>query len=173
MSRQDRSPIDVAYYYPAPYWAHGESDWVKSLLLFFDRLAILLPGYMYGRHAAADPTLVAPLEERGLLQVLEPDDWVDESMTNELAEIIVELLTNGAFDDLSHDVHFHELSYQNGNLPTTLRHFPVQFSDPSFPPWAGSAPSTAVTGSARLIQTSTGSSGALGGPPTKRSGRAA
>ena len=59
------------------------------------------------------------------------------------------------------------------NLPTTLRHFPVQFSDPSFPPWAGSAPSTAVTGSARLIQTSTGSSGALGGPPTKRSGRAA
>ena len=98
-------------YYPAPYWAHGESDWVKSLLLFFDRLAILLPGYMYGRHEAADPTLVAPLEERGLLQVLEPDDWVDESMTNELAEIIVELLTNGAFDDLSHDVHFHELSY--------------------------------------------------------------
>ncbi|WP_419933551.1 hypothetical protein [Candidatus Palauibacter sp.] len=99
MSRQDRSPIDVAYYYPAPYWAHGESDWVKSLLLFFDRLAILLPGYMYGRHEAADPTLVAPLEERGLLQVLEPDDWVDESMTNELAEIIVELLTNGAFDE--------------------------------------------------------------------------
>ncbi len=32
-------------------------------------------------------------------------------MTNELAEIIVELLTNGAFDDLSHDVHFHELSH--------------------------------------------------------------
>ena len=59
------------------------------------------------------------------------------------------------------------------NLPTTLRHFPVQFSDPSFPPLAGSAPSTAVTGSARLIQTSTGSFAALGGPPAKRSGRAA
>ena len=26
---------DVAYYYPAPYWAFEESDWVKSLLLFF------------------------------------------------------------------------------------------------------------------------------------------
>ena len=59
------------------------------------------------------------------------------------------------------------------NLPTTLRHFPIQFSEPSFPPLAGSAPSAAVTGSARLIQTSTGSSAALGGPPTKRSGRAA
>jgi hypothetical protein len=30
---------DVAYYYPAPYWAFEESDWVKSLLLFFDRVA--------------------------------------------------------------------------------------------------------------------------------------
>ena len=59
------------------------------------------------------------------------------------------------------------------NVPTILRHYPVQFSDPSFPPSVGSAPSVDVTGSARLIQTSTGSSAALGGPPTKRSGRAA
>ena len=57
---------DVAYYYPAPYWAFEESDWVKSLLLFFDRVAILLPDYMYGRHWMADQTLVAPLEEREL-----------------------------------------------------------------------------------------------------------
>ena len=111
MSRQEGSPVDVAYYYPAPYWGHDDSDWAKSLLLFFDQLAILLPGYMYGRHTAADPTLVGPLEERGLLQVIEPDDWVDESMANELAEILVELLTDGAFDDLPRDGYFHELSY--------------------------------------------------------------
>ena len=30
---------DVAHYYPAPYRAFEESDWVKSLLLFFDRVA--------------------------------------------------------------------------------------------------------------------------------------
>lgn len=48
---------DVAYYYPAPYWMPHETDWIKSLLLFFDRVAILLPGYMYGRHRTADPTL--------------------------------------------------------------------------------------------------------------------
>ena len=59
------------------------------------------------------------------------------------------------------------------NLPTTVRHFPIQFSEPSFPPLADSAPSTAVTGSAGLIQTSSGSFTALGGPPTKRSGWAA
>ena len=102
---------DVAYYYPAPYWGGYDSGWVKSLLLFFDQLAILLPGYMYGRHAAADPSMVIPLEERGLLQVLEPNDWIDKETAERLAEVIVELLTNGAFDDLPQDdVRFQELS---------------------------------------------------------------
>ena len=104
------SPPDVAYYYPAPYWGPHEGDWVKSLLLFFDEVAILLPRYMYGRHQAADPTLAGPLEERGLLRVLEPHDWVDEKMANQLAEVIVELLTNGTFDDLPEAEYFRELS---------------------------------------------------------------
>lgn len=111
INREDTPSPDVAYYYPAPYWLARESDWIKSLLLFFDRVAILLPGYMYGRHLMADPTLAGPLEERGLLQVLEPGDWVDGDMANQLGEIIVELLTNGAFDDLSREDRFHELSY--------------------------------------------------------------
>ena len=63
------------------------------------------------------------------------------------------------------------------NLSTTLRHFTNQVSEPSFPwpsaPSPGSAPSTSLTGSARLIQTSALSSAARGGPATKRSGRAA
>ena len=53
-----------------------------------------------GRHILADPGLTAPLEERSLLRVLEPKDWIDEEATNQLANIIVEMLTNGAFDDL-------------------------------------------------------------------------
>ena len=66
-----------------------------------------------------------------------------------------------------------EVSREIRNLPTSLRHVTIQFSEPSFRPLAGSAPSAAVTGIARLIQTSAGRSAALGGPPTKRSGRAA
>ena len=31
--------LDVAYYYPAPYWGMGEGGSVKSLLLFFDRVS--------------------------------------------------------------------------------------------------------------------------------------
>ena len=30
---------------------------VVTLLLFFDKVSILLPGYMYGRHHFADPVL--------------------------------------------------------------------------------------------------------------------
>ena len=101
---------DVAYYYPAPYWDCRDGGWVKSLLLFFDQVSILLPRYMHGRHEIEDPTLVIPLEERGLLQVLEPNDWVDDEMATQLAEVVVELLTNGAFDDLPESDYFAELS---------------------------------------------------------------
>jgi len=67
---------DVAYYYPEPFWGGGQADWIKSLLLFFDQIAILLPEYMYGQHAAADPALAGPLEEMGLLIVLRPETFV-------------------------------------------------------------------------------------------------
>jgi len=105
-----RSRLDVAYYYPAPYWGWRESGWIKSLLLFFDKVSILLPGYMYGRHHLADPVLTEPLEDLGLLEVLEPSKWVDEEMAKSLAEAIVGLLTSGVFDDLPKNVRFRELS---------------------------------------------------------------
>ena len=102
--------LDVAYYYPAPYWGMNEGGWVKSLLLFFDKVSILLPGYMYGRHHFADPVLAEPLEDQGLLEVLEPTKWIDQDMAKKLAEGVSGLLANGVFDDLSKDVPFHELS---------------------------------------------------------------
>ena len=101
---------DTAYYYPAPHWGLEDSGWIKSLLLFFDDVAILLPDYMYGRHIDADPTLAKPLEDRGLLQVLNPNDWVDGEVAGKLAEVVTELLTNGTFDDLPKTDYFAELS---------------------------------------------------------------
>ena len=91
--------LDVAYYYhPAPYWGIDEGGWVKSLLLFFDKVSILLPGYMYGRHHFADPVLAEPLEDRGLLEVLEPTNWIDPDMAKKLAEAkVVHLGGNVAY----------------------------------------------------------------------------
>ena len=71
----------------------GEGGWVKSLLLFFDKVSILLPDYMYGRHHLADPVLAKPLADRGLLEVLEPTHWVDHDMAGSLAEAVSSCLT--------------------------------------------------------------------------------
>ena len=102
--------IEAAYYYPAPFWHSDESGWIKTLLLFFDEIDILLPGYMYGRHHAADPSMAIPLEERGLLRILEPNTWVTGDLALKLAEVMVELLTSGAFDNLPDRQYFAELS---------------------------------------------------------------
>ena len=96
--------LDVAYCYPAPYWSMNEGGWLKSLLLFFDRVSILLPGYMYGRHHFADPVLAEPLEDQGLIEVLKPTTWIDQDMAKELAEGISGLLASGVFGDLSNEV---------------------------------------------------------------------
>ena len=89
---------ELAYYYPEPYWLAGESSWIKSLLLFFDGVAILLPDYMSGRELMADPTLAEPLTDQGLLKVLQPEWFVDEELADRLAEGMVELIVGGSFD---------------------------------------------------------------------------
>ena len=108
--REERRLKDTAYYYPAPYWLAGEGDWIKSLLLFFDEVAILLPDYMRGRQRDADPSLAGPLEEQGLLRVLEPNEWIDAEVVEKLAEIMTDLLAEGVFDGLPEADYFAELS---------------------------------------------------------------
>ncbi len=103
----------VAYWYPEPYWSDSEGDWVKTLLPFFDSVGILLPAYMYGRHLDSNPWLTGPLEEQGLLHVLEPESFVDQQMATDLCEILHGLLSAGLFDDLKSPEHrygYNELS---------------------------------------------------------------
>jgi hypothetical protein len=83
---------------------------VKSLLLLFDEIAILLPSYMRGRHVVADPTLAAPIEDRGLLRVLEPETFLDDETVARLAAMIDGLIEGGAFDELTEVERFAELS---------------------------------------------------------------
>lgn len=101
---------EVAYYYPEPFWRMEEIDGLKTLLLFFDEIATLLPRYMRGREIAADPAFAGPLSEMGLLRILEPETFVDQQMTEELSTVLVQLITDGAFDGLDHAVQYHALS---------------------------------------------------------------
>jgi hypothetical protein len=53
---------EIAYYYPNPMWRHG--DWVKSLIVFFDGVALLVPEYMKEKPELVDPAIVAGLNEQ-------------------------------------------------------------------------------------------------------------
>ena len=103
---------ELAYYYPAPYWLPTETDKLKNLLLFFDGIAILLPRYMAGRERVADPVLADPLREMGLLKILEPETFVDQTVTEALITTLTELITSGAFDRLDRQNYaYQELSH--------------------------------------------------------------
>jgi hypothetical protein len=101
---------DVAYLH-GPYWHPGRGDWIKSLLLFFDGVAILVPDYMYEQPLLADPILAQPLAERGLLYRLSPEKLVDQAAAETLTDLLDRLLNAGAFDVLDRDTAFVELSH--------------------------------------------------------------
>ena len=101
---------DVAYI-SEPYWHPQQGDRLKTLLLFFDGLALLVPDYMRDRPLQTDPTLAQPLDELGLLHRLSPERLVDQSVTDSLVDLLDTLLGNGAFDELDRDADFTELSF--------------------------------------------------------------
>ncbi len=102
--------LDVAYHHE-PYWSPGQGDWIKSLLLFFDGVAVLVPEYMRDRPLFTDPTLAQPLAEQGLLHRLSPEALVDQPTAEALTELLDDLLRADAFDGLDRDTAFVELSH--------------------------------------------------------------
>lgn len=101
---------EVAYYYE-PYWGPGQGDWIKSLLLFFDGVALLVPDYMRDRPLLTDHALAQPLADQGLLHRLSPEMLVDQATTEALTDLLDSLLNAGAFDNLDRDAAFAELSH--------------------------------------------------------------
>ncbi len=87
------TPADLAYYYGDTYWGEDQSDWIKSILLFFDGVAMLVPRFAWSRPAAADPGLAGPLVERGLLRLIDPDQILDKTAVEGLASLIETYLT--------------------------------------------------------------------------------
>ena len=105
----DSVPDETAFYYPGWIWG-PESDWPKSMLLFFDSVALLVPDYMRDRPMQADPAIVSGLEREGLLQILSPEELVDEEATEMLVGAMVEAITLGMFDGLERADPFYALS---------------------------------------------------------------
>lgn len=101
---------EVAYYYPEPYWRDDDGEWLKTLLLFFDGVSILLPKYMADIHRIVDESLAGPLEDKGLLHVLRPEEFIDQEAAELLAMAVVNLIAAGFFDHLPKSDNFAELS---------------------------------------------------------------
>ena len=107
MTTEDRR--ELAFYYPNPMWVDG--DWIKSLVLFFDGVALLLPKYMRERPEQLDAPTVVGLKEQGLLEIIEPEHAVDKSATERLAMEMANIITSGVLDDLAREATaFHALS---------------------------------------------------------------
>ncbi|WP_156057743.1 hypothetical protein [Micromonospora parva] len=94
-------PKEFAYFYPEPYWSRHDSSLIKTLLLFFDGVCVLMPRYMHDPSEGDDHYLGGAMKERGLLQILRPEEVVDREATETLANVLVELIASGLLDDLS------------------------------------------------------------------------
>jgi hypothetical protein len=105
---EETAPKEIAYYYPNPMWNHG--DWVKSLIVFFDGVALLVPEYMKDKPEMVDPAIVAGLKQHDLLHILHPETVIDAKATEQLASTLTDIITSGTLDDLPLDTDFHELS---------------------------------------------------------------
>jgi hypothetical protein len=110
-SSQPGSQLQEVAYHFEPYWSPREGDWIKTLLLFFDGVAVLVPNYMHERPLLTDPTLAQPLADQGLLHRLSPETLVDQTTAEALTDLLDQLIRGGAFDGLEKDTAFAELSY--------------------------------------------------------------
>lgn len=101
---------EVAYHHE-PYWGPSLSDSIKTLLLFFDGVALLVPDYMRDRPLLSDPSLAQPLHDQGLLHRLSPETLVDQATAEALIELLDDMIDAGALEGLDPGVAFTELSY--------------------------------------------------------------
>ena len=109
MAKESDNFGEVAFYYPGHLWHY--TDWIKTLLLFFDGVGLFVPEYKLGEPEAVDPVLAGPLRDKGLLHYLVADQVVDKEATEHLASALTNFITSGAFDTLARDgTAFHEIS---------------------------------------------------------------
>jgi hypothetical protein len=98
MSRMETSPREasarplVGYYYTDWIWPERATDSMKSLLLFFDHLALVLPQRLHDVVVSEDPILALPLKEKGILLNLDPESWLEEAESDRIVNEVYNAL---------------------------------------------------------------------------------
>ncbi|MFF7592238.1 hypothetical protein ACFZCK_32670 [Kitasatospora purpeofusca] len=80
------APLELAHYYPGWIWDDASVGRMKSLLLYFDGFALLLPEHHFDTTVAREARLAGPLHAAGLLHNLEPDTWLDAENARRIRE---------------------------------------------------------------------------------------
>ena len=79
---------DLGYYYTDWIWQDRSTDFMKSMLLFFDGLTLALPSDLAAEVIERDPVLAGPLAERGLLVNFDPVTTLDGATAEQLARAL-------------------------------------------------------------------------------------
>lgn len=87
----------IAFYYPGPSWSQNESDWMKSMLLFFDGIGLMVPNEtttysLPDSPFVRDPDFTQSLIDYGVLHILRPEQLMDQEAAEALHQSLLELL---------------------------------------------------------------------------------
>ena len=85
---------ELAYYATDWIWPSHNLDRMKSLLLFFDGIAMTLPEQHFQSAVDREPILAQPLLERGLLHNLKPEKWLTKDVAVGLRGLVGRLLSD-------------------------------------------------------------------------------
>lgn len=83
---------DLGYYFSGWIWEQTSSNFMKSMLLFFDGLALALPSDLAEELIDRDPILATPLAERGLLTNFVPAATLEAEPAERLALTLTEIV---------------------------------------------------------------------------------
>jgi hypothetical protein len=78
---------DVAYW-RSPSWTPTRGEQLKTLLLFFDGIAVLAGDGFKDEAVERDPVFAGPIADLGLLHVLDAEALIDREMADDLREIV-------------------------------------------------------------------------------------
>ncbi len=107
---------EFGLYYPGAIWTSGE--WIKTLLLFFDGVALLTRDAAHADDPSTvvDMTIAEPLLNRDLLRILYPEVLVDEGMGNRLRAALQDPASWQALDAVGRDPEFYYGRYVYSTL---------------------------------------------------------
>ncbi|WP_395293056.1 hypothetical protein ACF9IK_05230 [Kitasatospora hibisci] len=88
--------LDLAHYYPGWIWDDTSVHRMKSLLLYFDGFALLLPEEHFQAVVARETQLAGPLRAAGLLHNLAPGTWLDAETARAVRQVAERTRRSGA-----------------------------------------------------------------------------